>query len=333
MSTQAAPAHEPRKSTLVPTRLRAGFAILLTGTILVAATLLVGSRVSEYYYLAAYTILQYVVLGTAWNILGGYGGYVNFGTAGFFAAGCYTSIVLNKLFQLPLVIDMAAAAATAGLMGFGTGYLTLRLRGVFFSIATLALAIVLETVITNWSFVGGGRGVYVVRPEISGLFDSYAHLLVTLMIGLATCAVLAAWAVEKSWIGIGLAAIRDNETAAETSAVPSLRLKLIATTMSGALMGMAGAPFPYYVSYVDPATAFSLAIAVNSIAMPLIGGTATWWGPLVGAIMLGSVQQILTVTISSAANLFIVGVLLVVFLTAAPRGVVGIVRAWKRGRK
>jgi len=330
MSAQTA--YEPRKSTLVPARLRSGAAIALVGTILVAATMLFGSGVSEYYYLAAYSILQFIVLGTAWNILGGYGGYVNFGTAGFFAAGCYTTIVLNKLFQLPLLVDMSAAAAIAGLMGFGTGYLTLRLRGVFFSIATLAMAIVLQTVVINWSFVGGGRGVYVVRPEISGLFASYAHLLVTLMIALATCAVLAAWAVEKSWIGIGLAAIRDNETAAETSAVPSLRLKLIAATMSGALMGMAGAPFPYYVSYVDPATAFSLAIAVNSIAMPLVGGTATWWGPVVGAILLGSVQQILTVTISSAANLFIVGVLLVVFLTAAPRGVVGVVRAWKRGR-
>ena len=333
MSTQATPAYRPRKSALIPARLRSGFAIVLAGTILVAATMLVGSRVSEYYYLAAYTILQFIVLGTAWNILGGYGGYVNFGTAGFFAAGCYTTIVLNKLFHLPLFIDMSAAAVTAGLMGLATGYLTLRLRGVFFSIATLAMAIVLQTVVINWSFVGGGRGVYVIRPQISGLFDSYAHLLVALMIGLATCAVLAAWAVEKSWIGIGLAAIRDNETAAETSGVPSLRLKLIAATTSGALMGMAGAPFPYYVSYVDPATAFSLAIAVNAIAMPLVGGTATWWGPVVGAILLGSVQQILTVTISSAANLFIVGVLLVVFLTAAPRGVVGIVRAWQRGRK
>jgi branched-chain amino acid transport system permease protein len=308
-------------------------AILLAGMILVAATILVGSRVSGYYYLAAYTILQFIVLSTAWNILGGYGGYVNFGTAGFFAAGCYTTIVLNKLFQLPLLIDMSAAAAIAGLMGFGTGYLTLRLRGVFFSIATLALAIVLQTVVINWSFVGGARGVYVVRPEITGLFDSYAHFLVTLMVGLATCAVLAAWAVEKSWIGIGLAAIRDDETAAETSGVPSLRLKLIAATISGALMGMAGAPFPYYVTYIDPATAFSLAIALNSIAMPLVGGTATWWGPVVGAFMLGSVQQILTVTISSAANLFLVGVLLVVFVAAAPRGVVGIVRAWRRGHK
>lgn len=333
MSRQALSTPELRKPTPISVRSRSGLAIMLIGAALLAATMLLGSHIGEYYYLATYTILQFIVLGTAWNILGGYGGYVNFGTAGFFAIGCYTTIVLNKIFPMPLFFEMLIAAATAGVVGFGTGYLTLRLRGVFFSIATLALAIVLQTLIVNWSFVGGARGVYVIRPAISGFFVSYVQFLVVLMVGLAIFAVVVAWAVEKSWIGIGLAAIRDDEAAAETSGVPSLRLKLIATTMSGALMGMAGAPFPYYVTYVDPATAFGLAIAVNTIAMPLVGGTATWWGPVVGAILLGSAQQILTVTISSAANLFIVGVLLVVFVTVAPRGVVGIVRGWKRGRK
>ena len=333
MSEQAASAPRLRKPLQVTGRRLSGVAILSIGIALIAVTMLFGGHIGEYYYLATYTIVQFIILGTAWNILGGYGGYVNFGTAGFFAIGCYTTIVLNKMFPMPLFFEMLVAAVTAGLVGLGTGYLTLRLRGVFFSIATLALAIVLQTLIVNWSFVGGARGVYVIRPAVSGLFISYVQFLVVLMIGLATFAVFTAWAVEKSWIGIGLAAIRDDEAAAETSGVPSLRLKLIATTMSGALMGMAGAPFPYYVTYVDPATAFGLAIAVNSIAMPLVGGTATWWGPVIGAILLGSAQQILTVTISSAANLFIVGILLVVFLTLAPRGVVGIVRGWKRGRR
>jgi branched-chain amino acid transport system permease protein len=322
-----------RKPQSTLAQYRTGVAILLVGAALMAVPMLVGRHVSEYYYLAAYTILQFIVLSTAWNILGGYGGYVNFGTAGFFAIGCYTTVVLIKVFPMPLFFYMVAAAATAGLVGFGTGYLTLRLRGVYFSIATLALAIVLQTLVVNWSFVGGSRGVYVIRPPVFGFFGSYVQLLVVLMVGLAAFSVLAAWAVEKSWIGIGLAAIRDDEAAAETSGVPSLRLKLIATTMSGALMGMAGALFPYYVTYVDPATAFGLAIAVNSIAMPLIGGTATWWGPIVGVLLLGSTQQILTVTISSAANLFVVGILLVIFLTAAPKGVVGLVRNWQGGPK
>ena len=88
-------------------------------------------------------------------------------------------------------------------------------------------------------------------------------------------------------------------------------------------MGMAGAPLPYYVTYLDPASAFSLSYAVNTIAMPLIGGTSTWLGPVIGAVLLGTLQQVATVTISSALSLLLVGVLLVGFVIAAPRGIVG----------
>ena len=329
-NTLAEPERSPSTGLLA---IRADVLILISGVGLVILTVLLSGRISEYYFLAAYTILQFIVLGTAWNILGGYGGYINFGTAGFFAIGCYTTVVLIKLGPMPLAVSMAAAAIVAALVGLGTGYLTLRLRGVYFSIATLALAIVLQTLVINWTLVGGARGIYVIRPAVSGIFSSYVQLILVVMIGLTTVSLIIARAVERSWIGIGLAAIRDDEGAAETCGVPSLRLKLIATTLSGALMGLAGSLFPYFVTYVDPATAFGLPIAVNSIAMPLIGGTATWWGPVVGALLLGSTQQILTVTISSAANLFIVGLLLVAFLIVAPRGVVGLVRDWQARRE
>jgi branched-chain amino acid transport system permease protein len=112
-----------------------------------------------------------------------------------------------------------------------------------------------------------------------------------------------------------------------------LRLKLIATTLSGALMGMAGAPFPYYITYIEPSSAFGLAYAVNSIAMPMIGGTGTWVGPLVGAILLGSIQEWARVTISSAVNLLIVGVLLVTFVIIAPNGLVGLVQERLRKKR
>ncbi len=115
--------------------------------------------------------------------------------------------------------------------------------------------------------------------------------------------------------------------------MPTLRLKLIATTLSGALMGMAGAPFPYYIGYLQPSSAFGLDYAVNSIAMPMIGGTTSWVGPLIGAILLGSLQQIATVTISSAVNLLIVGLLLVAFVIIAPNGIVGLVQERLRRRE
>jgi branched-chain amino acid transport system permease protein len=93
-------------------------------------------------------------------------------------------------------------------------------------------------------------------------------------------------------------------------------------------MGMAGAPFPYYIGYLQPASTFGLDYAVNSIAMPLIGGTTSWVGPLVGAVLLGTLQQVATVTISSAVNLLIVGCLLVGFVIVAPNGIVGLVQTY-----
>src|SRR5581483_11690117 len=112
----------------------------------------------------------------------------------------------------------------------------------------------------------------------------------------------------------------------------TLRLKLIATTLSGALMGMAGAPLPYYVTYLDPTSSFNLAYAVNAVAMPVIGGMTSWVGPVIGAILLGTIQQMATVTISSALNLLIVGLLLIFFVIVAPNGIVGRVQARKRAR-
>ena len=285
----------------------------------VGLTLLVATRAfftNEYFFFAAYVVLQYIVLSTAWNILGGYTGYINFGTGAFFAIGAYSSVVLHKLPallktfdviipQIPLPVMIVVGGIVSGIVGLGTGYLTLRLRGVFFAIATLALAVVVQTLIVNWDFVGGSRGIYIIRPAMAPLGGGYIQYLYTLMMALAVVSIgIARW-IERSRLGLGFAAIRDDELAAEAGGVPTLRLKLIATTLSGALMGMAGAPLPYYVTYLDPTSSFNLAYAVNSVAMPVIGGMTSWVGPIIGAILLGTIQQLATVTISSALNLLI----------------------------
>jgi branched-chain amino acid transport system permease protein len=278
-------------------------------------------------------VLQYVVLATAWNILGGYTGYINFGTAGFFAIGAYAAVVLHKLWALPIPVLILVGGVLSGLVGLGMGVLTLRLRGVFFAIGTLALAIVVQTFVTNWDFVGGSRGVYIIRPATAPLLGSYIHYLFLLMLALAGFAIALARCVEHSTLGFGLAAVRDDELAAEAAGVPTLKLKLISTTLSGALMGMAGAPLPYYVTYLDPTSGFNLAYAVNSIAMPLIGGMTSWVGPLVGALFLGTIQQAATVTISSSLNLLLVGVLLVLFVVVAPNGIIGLFQPRRRTRE
>jgi branched-chain amino acid transport system permease protein len=313
-------------------------AFFFIACVAVAALVFAGARMAEndYVFFAGYTVLQFVVLATAWNILGGLTGYVNFGAAAFFACGAYATVFFHKAYPLPIPVLVAIGAVVSGLVGLGTGYLTLRLRGVYFAIATLALAVVLRTLVTNWDFVGGARGAYVIRPAelelpdlpyLEGLSLPYIQYLFLIMLALAVIAITVARTIEHSKLGYGFATIRDDETAAEASGVPTLKLKLIATTLSGALMGMAGAPFPYYIGYLQPSSAFALDYAVNSIAMPMIGGTTSWIGPLVGALLLGSLEQVITVTISSAVNLLLVGLLLVGFVIIAPNGLIGL---WQR---
>jgi branched-chain amino acid transport system permease protein len=285
---------------------------------------------NEFFLFAGYAILQATIMAVAWNILGGFTGYVNFGSAGFFAIGAYTSVALTKALAPPIVVPLVVAALIGGLVGLVTGYLTLRLRGVYFAIATLAMAIVFETFVNNWEYVGAAAGAYILTPETVWFFDSYIEFLFALILLLALMAIGIARQLKLSRLGRGLAAIRDDEIAAECVGVPTLRLKLVSTATMGALMAIAGVPYPFFVTYVDPLSAFNLTIAVNAIAMPMIGGTATWYGPVVGALVIGSIQEIATVTISSEVNVLIVGVLLVVFIMVAPQGIVGLIQNTRR---
>lgn len=301
--------------------------------VFVAGLIFTGTVDNEFYFYSGYVILQGIIMATAWNILGGFTGYVNFGSAGFFAVGAYTSIALNQAFALPLPLLILAGGLVSGLIGLATGYLTLRLKGIYFAIATLAMAIVFETIINNWEYVGGASGAYILTPEDSLFFESYVELLFMVMLIIAISAVAFARYLSTSRTGQGLTAIRDDELAAECMGVPTLRLKLISATAMGIFMGMAGAPYPFFVTFVDPLSAFSLFIAINAIAMPLIGGTKFWYGPVIGALVLGLTQEVTTVTISSELNLLVVGVVLIGFITLAPGGIVGLVQKFGRRKR
>jgi branched-chain amino acid transport system permease protein len=303
------------------------------GLLFLATLGLALSGMNEYFFYAGYVVLTFVVLATAWNILGGYAGYVNFGTGAFFGLGSYSAVVLFKALGAPLAVQIVAAAAVGAALGFGVGMLTLRLRGIFFAIATVAILFITETLMVNWRYVGGATGLQLLRPDVMAPFDSYTRMLFVVMAFLAVLAVSVARYVQVSWIGRGLRAIRDSEEAAECSGVPTLKLKLFACTVSGALMGAAGAPMPMYLSFIEPASSFSLNWGVSALAMPMIGGTAHWIGPVVGALLLGSIQQIVTVTISNEINVLVVGVLLVLFVVLAPDGVIGLFRKWIRSSR
>src|SRR5215467_7561701 len=218
------------------------------GAALFLAAVLVMTRLigNEYPFFAGYVILQFIVLAVAWSILGGYAGYVNFGTNAFFGIGVYTAVLLIKAFGAPLAVQIAAAAIVGSLLGFGVGLLTLRMRGIFFSIATIALAIIIETAVTNWRFLGGAAGIQLQRPPVTQPFDSYVKMLFFVQALMVVLAVAITRFIQNSRMGRGLQALRDDELAAECSGVPTLRLKLLACVISGALISAGGAPAAMY---------------------------------------------------------------------------------------
>ncbi len=198
---------------------------------------------------------------------GGYCGYVNFGSAGFFALGAYSSVCLYTIGQslensfrnhwLADATDISAAVASShyrcGILSQGW-WARHRLSdaaatGCFFCYRHACAAVVLQTFNVNWSFVGGSRGAYVIPPNEIPFFGPYIQYLFVLMLVLVIISLTCARLIERSRLGYGFATIRDDELAAEAWGVPTLRLKLIATVLSGALMGMAGAPFPFYIGY------------------------------------------------------------------------------------
>jgi branched-chain amino acid transport system permease protein len=304
------------------------------GAALFLAIVLVLTQIisNEYPFFAGYVILQFIVLSVAWSILVGYAGYVNFGTSAFFGVGVYTAVFLFKATGAPLLVQISAAAVIGALLGFAVGLLTLRMQGIFFSIATIALTIVIETSITNWRDLGGAAGIQIQRPSVTAPFHTYVEMLFFVQALLVVLAVAIARYIQNSWIGRGLQALRDDELAAECTGVPTLRLKMLACVISGALMCAAGAPAAMYLQYADPASAFNLNYSVSVLAMALIGGTAHWIGPVIGAILLGVTQQLLAVTISSEVNVLVLGVMLILFVVGAPEGIIGIFRKTRRPR-
>ena len=181
---------------------------------------------NAFFFFAGYAILQATIMAVAWNILGGFTGYVNFGSAGFFAIGAYTSVALDKALEPPIIVPLLVAALLGGLIGLGTGYLTLRLRGVYFAIATLAMAIVFETFVNNWEYVGGATGAYILTPDSVPFFDDYIEFLFALMLFLALLAIALARHLQVSRIGQGLAAILPA-TASPEAELHELPVQLI----------------------------------------------------------------------------------------------------------
>jgi branched-chain amino acid transport system permease protein len=264
----------------------------------------------------ATTVAMFVVLASAWNIIGGLTGYASFGNVVFFGLGAYATGALISNLHWPFAFALFAAPPAAALFALIVGLPLLRLRGHYFAVATLGVGVAVGEVANNLAPIGASTGLFlpIVRSDL---------LFFYLMLAAALLAVLVTWIILRTRFGYGLLAIRENEEAAAVIGVNTTFYKVAAFVIAAALTGLAGGIFAQWNSFINPENVFPISYNVEMILMAVIGGAGTLLGPVAGAIVLELVIETLAGGGSAAVYSQIgLGVLLAVCVIFIPRGVI-----------
>ncbi len=291
-------------------------ALALVLLVLLAAVPLVAST----YVIRILTgLFLFTALASAWNLIGGYAGYADFGPTAFLGIGAYATGILMTQAHVPFPLALASGAACAAGTAAAMGAVLLRLRGHYFAIASLGFMLVMEQVAANLDITGGGSGMNL--PVAHGFTPFYYWML-----AVAVAAVGAGAVLPRMRAGYALGAIRENQDAAQVLGVSSLPYKILAYTGSALLFGLAGGVYAYWFTFIDPPTVFDPDFGIQAIVMTLFGGAATAFGPAVGAVILKTLDIVLTNTSGFLHNVFFGGLICVLVLFA-PRGVSELFRA------
>ena len=265
----------------------------------------------------------YVAQGIAWNILGGFAGYVSFGYAAFYGLGAYTTALL-WLAGWPLLLTYPAAGLIAAAFSLIVGGPTLRLTGPYFSIATIGVGEAMRILMLNLDRITGGASGLNLPTAVPSKAWFY---LLALLVAAAAFAVAAL--VRGSRFGLGLQALRMDLEAAEGLGVRTALFKNLAHTLSAFIVGACGGLYATYLQFVHPDTVFSFTQSISLVLITLIGGLGTLWGPVLGAAVFYAVQDYLQ-TSYPTFHLLVYGVLLILILLFEPRGLVGLAgRLWR----
>ena len=273
----------PERSLLRHAAVPGAAAVVVVAAVLVLAPLVVGN----YWNRVLTTIFMFGVLASATNLIAGYTGYPAFGNVVFFGLGAYTAGLVMVRGQASFWTGLALGAVVCGLYAVVIGVPLLRLRGHYFAIATLGMNEATRAIVENLRFTGGGMGLSL--PILPGDADAVNRYVYLLMLGLLAVAVGVTVALSRSRLGYGCRAIRFDEEAAASCGVPTTRFKVIAWVLSAILTGMAGAVYAHWLGYIEPPAVFNMTIAVKMFVMMMLGGTATVFGPLLGAFLVEAV--------------------------------------------
>jgi branched-chain amino acid transport system permease protein len=267
------------------------------------------------------TVFLYVALTQAWNILGGYGGYLNFGTATFFGVGAYTTGVLFHHYGLSPFLTAPLAGLVAAFLGIVVGIPTLRLRGAYFAIVTMIITFAVQIVVLDSSFTQGPMGIFLPPLKLSPL--ALERLFFFVFLGTAVAVTLLVYTIENSNFGWALVAIREDEDAAEVIGVKTTRIKYLANAIATFIIGVLGGLYAQRIMYIDPTGAFSFDVSLNVVLMAVIGGAGTWQGPLIAAPLILVVADMLRVTFTSEVNRVIFSIVMILIALYLPHGAMG----------
>jgi branched-chain amino acid transport system permease protein len=261
-----------------------------------------------------------VILASSWNLLGGFAGQVSIGYSAFLGIGAYTTVLLS-LRGVPPYLTLPVAAALGAASSVVIGLPAFRLRGPYFTIATIGVSEAVRVFASGVSFTGGSSGLRM--PP--GSFDF--RLNYDAMVLLAVAVVGLAAAVRRSAFGAALAAIRQDIDAAEAVGVNSTRMKLAAHALSAMLVSVAGGLYAINFQYIAPGSVFDFRLSLSIVLMPIVGGVGTVAGPVLGAVIFSYLQiKLLAVPALRDSYLFLYGGLLILVMLFEPKGLVGFAR-------
>ncbi len=304
------------------------------GAMLLATLLLVSIpwlQVPSYYMGFLITAFIFVILGEGWNIISGYTGYLDFGLVVWFGGGAYfMGILLYRSGVQPLITIPIGGLVMAAIAAL-TAYPLLRLRGIYFAIATLSLGYIAQQLVYIFdNITGGGVGLWLPFPRVGPREYQILFYYPTLFAVAAT--IYVAYRIEKSKFGLRLMAIRDDEDAAESVGINTTRQKVLVYSSSAFLYATAGGIYGYYQSYLSPEVILSLSITLTVVMATLLGGRGSYAGPVIGVPILILLSELLQTTIGSELNAVALGVAMVAIVLGLPAGIVGSMKAWRSRR-
>jgi branched-chain amino acid transport system permease protein len=287
--------------------------VILAG---LAAVALTGTFATDYWIGFGISLMAAIALTQSWAILSALSGYISLGHVVFYGLGAYLVVTTWNVIPLPLALMLAALIAAA--FAFVTGLPVLRVRGPYFVILTFGIAeLVKYTLIAIEAALGHASRLILGAPDPIVIFY--------VLLGLAFIATLIAAGVRSNRLGHGLRALREDEEAAETLGVPATRYKLTAFVISAAIPGSVGGVMALRATYFEPNTAFDPMISFSMIAMTIIGGSDDLRGPVLGALLLTGLSELLW-DVAPQGYMLILGILLLIFVRFLPEGLSGLIR-------